>query len=87
MSRFLQNTRALFQRERRGFAQTFEKSKLKIKGFGVYPNSYEAIIVVVSSFAEQLGNYADEILKLDNIDASNACVRVNFPNENMEGKN
>jgi hypothetical protein len=63
-----------------------KQSKLKIiKGFGVEPNSREVVIVVVSSFTGQLGNWAaiqaDEIFKLDIIDAFTTYVRVSFFNE------
>ena len=67
------------------------QSKLKVKGFGVDPNSKEAVTVVVSSFAGSLGNWVadhtDEIFKLDSIDALTAYVRVSFSNEDLEGKN
>ncbi len=35
-----------------------KQSKLKVKGFGIDPNSREAVIIVVSSFTGQLGNWA-----------------------------
>ena len=45
----------------------------------------------MSSFTGQLGNRAannaEEIFKLDNIDALTAYVRINFSNEDLEGKN
>ena len=45
----------------------------------------------MSSFTGELGNWvannADEILKLDNIDALTAYVRLGFSNEDLEGKN
>ena len=47
--------------------------------------------MVVSSFAGSLGNWAadhaDDIFKLDSIDALIAYVRVSFSNEDLEGKN
>jgi len=68
-----------------------KQSKLKIKGFGIDPNSREAVTVVVSSFTGHLGNWAayhaDEILLLDNIDALTAYVRISFCNEELEGMN
>jgi len=68
----------------------FLNSKLKVKGFGVYPNSREAVMVVVSSFTGLLGNWAadhaDEIFKLDSIDTLTTNVRVGFSNEDLEGK-
>ena len=68
-----------------------KQSKLKVKGFGVDPNSKaEAVTIVVSSFTGPLGNWAadhtDEIFRLDSIDALTAYVRVSFPNEDLEGK-
>jgi hypothetical protein len=45
----------------------------------------------VSSFTGHFGNWAadhaDDIFKLDNIDALTAYVRVNFSNEDLEGMN
>ena len=68
-----------------------KQSKFKVKGFGVDLNSKEAATVVVSSFTGSLGNWvadrSDEIFKLDSIDALTAYVRVNFSNEDLEGKN
>jgi hypothetical protein len=65
--------------------------KLKVRGFGVDPNSREAVTVVVSSFTGSLGYWdavhADEIFKLDSIDAFTTYVRVGFSNEDLEGKN
>ena len=67
------------------------QSKLKVKGFGVDPNSKEVVTVVVSSVTGSLGNWVadhtDEIFKLDSIDALIAYVRVSFSNEDLEGKN
>ena len=45
----------------------------------------------MSSFTEHLGNWAadqaDQICKLDNIDALTAYVRVSFSNKDLEGVN
>jgi len=45
----------------------------------------------VSSFTGSLGNWAvdhaDEILKLDSIDALTGYVRISFSHEDLEGKN
>jgi hypothetical protein len=64
---------------------------LKVKGFGVDPNSKEVVTVVVFFLTGSLGNWvADhtyEIFKLDSIDALTAHVRVRFSNGNFEGKN
>jgi len=66
-------------------------SKLKIKGFGIVPDSCEVVTVVVSSFMGHLGNWAadqaGEIFKLGSIDALTAYVRVRFSNEDFEGVN
>jgi hypothetical protein len=52
--------------------------ELKVKGFGIYPDSREAVTIVVSSFTGNLGNWAedhaDEIFKLESIDALTAYV-------------
>ena len=67
-----------------------KQSKLKVQGFGVDPNSKEVVTVVVSSFTGPFGNWAadhaDEIFRLDSIDALTAYVRVSFSNEDLEGK-
>ena len=68
-----------------------KQSKLKIKGFGIDPNSREDVTVVVSFFTRHFCNraadHADEIFKLGNIDALTAYVRVSFSNEDLEGMN
>ena len=68
-----------------------KQSKLKIKGFGIDPNSREFVSVVVSFFTGHLGNgaadHADEIFKLDIIDVLTPYVRVSFSNEELEGLN
>ncbi len=67
-----------------------KQSKLKYKGFGIDPNPREAVTVVVSSLTEKFGNWdadhVEEIFQLNSIDALTAYVRVNFSNEDMEGK-
>jgi hypothetical protein len=59
-------------------------SKFKVKGFGVDPNSREVVTVVVSSLTGSLGNcaadHADEIFKLDSIDALTTYVHLSFSN-------
>jgi hypothetical protein len=68
-----------------------KQSKLKIKGFGLDPYSREVVTVVVSSFTGHLGiwaaDHADEIFKLDIIDALNAYVHISFSNKDLEGMN
>jgi hypothetical protein len=67
-----------------------KQSKLKFKGFGIDPNSREAVTVTVSSFTGRLGNWAaghvDKIFQLKSINALTAYVRVSFSNEDLEGK-
>ncbi len=67
-----------------------KKLKFIVEGFGVDPNSKEAVTVVVSSFTGSLDNWdadhTDEIFKLDSIDALTAYVRVRFSNDDLEGK-
>ncbi len=69
---------------------TLKQPKPKGKGFGIDPNSREAVTVVVYSFTGQSSNWAadhaEEIVKLDSVDALTACVRVGFSNEDLEGK-
>jgi hypothetical protein len=91
MSRFLQKLEHCSGGNAVKLHNPLKQSKLKIKGFGIDSNSREAGTVVVSSFTGHLGNWAgdhaDEIFKLDNIDALTAYVRVCFPNEHLEGIN
>ncbi len=91
MSRFLQKLELCNGENLEILHDHLKQSKLKVKGFGVDPNSKEAVTVVVSSFTGSLGNWAadhaDEIFKLDSIDALTTFVRVNFSNEDLEGKN
>ncbi len=62
-----------------------------MKGFGIDPDSCEAVTDRVSSFAGKLGNWdadhVDEIFNLNSIDALSAYVRVSFSNKDLEGKN
>ncbi len=59
--------------------------------YKIYSNSREAVTSVVSSFTGQLGNWvanhANEIFKLNSIDALTTYVRVNLSNEDLDGKN
>ena len=68
-----------------------KQSKLKVKGFGVDPNSREVVTVVVFYFTGSLGNWAadhsDEIFKLDSIDALITYALFSFSYENLKGKN
>jgi len=53
-----EETRALFIENARIVHNHLKLSKLKIKDFGIDPNSREAITVVVSSFTGHSGNWA-----------------------------
>ncbi len=70
--------------------ETLKHLNLKVRGYGIDPNSREAVTVVVSSLMGQLGksaaNHAEEIIKLNSIDALTAYVRVSFTNKDLEGK-
>ena len=91
MSRFLQKLEHCSGENAEKLHDRLKQSKLKIKGFGIDPYSREAVTVIVSSFKGYLGNWAadhaDEIFKLDSIDALTAYVRVSFSNEDLEGMN
>ena len=91
MSRFLQKLEHCSGENAEKLHNHIKECKLKIKGFGINPNSRDVVTVVVSSFTGHLGNWAadhaDEIFKLDNIDALTAYVRVSFSNEDLEGMN
>jgi hypothetical protein len=90
LSRFLQKLELCNGENPETLHDHLKPSKLKVKGFGVDPNSGEAVTVVVSSFTGSLYNWAtdhaDEIYKLDSIDALTAYVRVSSSNEDLEGK-
>ena len=64
---------------------------MKIKRFGLDPNSREVVSFIVSSFTGPLGNWTadhvDDIFQLESIDALTAYVRVTFSNEGLESKN
>jgi len=82
LSRFLQKLELCTGENAENFHDHLKHSKLKVKGFGVDLNSREAVTAVVSSFTGTLGNWAadhaDEIFKLDSIDALTAYVRVSL---------
>jgi hypothetical protein len=91
LSRFLQKLELCTGENPEILHYHLKQSKLKIKGFGVDPISKEVVTVVVSIFTGSLGNWAadhaDEIFKLDTIDALTIYVCVSFSNEDLEGKN
>jgi hypothetical protein len=91
LSRFLQKLELCNGENAEILHDRLKQSKLKVKGFGVDPNFREVVTVVVSSFTGSLGNWAtdhaDEIFKLDSIDALTAYVRVSFFNLDLESKN
>ena len=66
MSRFLQKLEHCSGDNAEVLHNHLKQSKLKVQGFGIDPNSREAITVVVSTFTGHLGNqaadHADEIL-------------------------
>ena len=78
LSRFLQKLELCTGENAEILHEHLKQSKLKVKGFGVDPNSREDVTDVVSSFTVSLGNWvadhADEIFKLDSIDALTAYV-------------
>jgi hypothetical protein len=90
LSRFLQKLELCNGENPEIFHDHLKQSKLKVKGFGVDPNSKEAVTDGVSSFTGSLGNWAadhaDEIYKLDSIDALTAYVRVSFFQRRLGGK-
>jgi hypothetical protein len=68
-----------------------KQSRLKIQGFGINPDSNQAVVILVSSFTGKLGNWASdhttEIYALQTLDELIAYVRVGFSIEDVEGKN
>ncbi len=91
LSRFLQKLEHCTGEDAEELHDTLKQSKLKVKGFGIDPNPRESVTVVVSTFTGHLGNWdadhAEDIFKLDSIDALTAYVRVSFSNEDLKGKN
>ena len=87
VSRFLQKLKLCTGENAEILHDHLKQSKLKNKGFGVDPNSKEAVTVVASSFTRPLGNlaadHADEIIRVDTIDALSAYVRVSFSNKDL----
>jgi hypothetical protein len=89
LSHFLQKLTPCTGEDAEELHAILNQSKLKVKGFGIDPNSREAVTVVVSSFTGKLGNCAadvDEIFQLKSIDALTAYVRAGFANEDLEGE-
>ena len=91
MSRFLKKLELCSGENAEVLHDHLKQSKLKVKRFGVDPNSKEVVKVVVSPLRGSLGIWAadhtEEIFKLDSIDALTAYVRVSYSNEDLEGKN
>jgi hypothetical protein len=91
MSQFLQKLEHSCGENAKKLHNHLKQSKLKIKGLGIDSNSREVVTVAMSSFTGHLGNWAayhaDEIFKLDSIDALTAYVLVRFSNEDLEGMN
>ena len=58
MSRFLQKLEQCSGENAKKIHNHLKQTKLKIKGFGIDPNSREVVTVVVSSFTRHLGNWA-----------------------------
>jgi hypothetical protein len=79
LSQFLQKLEHCTGENAEALDDHLKHSKLKVKGFGIDPNSREVITVVVSSFTGQMGNWAadhaDENFKLNSIDAFTAYAR------------
>ena len=57
LSNFLQKLTPCTGEDAEELHDSLKQSKLKVKGFGIDPNSREAVTVVVSSFTGKLGNW------------------------------
>ncbi len=60
LSPFLQKLTPCTCEDAEELHDTLKQSKLIVKGFGIDPNSREAVTVVVSSFTGQLSNWASD---------------------------
>jgi len=82
MSRFYQKLELCTGENAEILHDQLKKSKLKVKGFGLDPNSKEVVTGLVSSLTGSLGNWvadhSNEIFRLDSIYALTAYVRVSF---------
>jgi hypothetical protein len=91
MSRFLQKLEHCNGEDSTKLHNHFKQSILKIKGFGINPDSKQGVVVLVSSFTGKLGNWASdhstEIYELTTIDDLIDYIRVGFSIEDVEGKN
>ncbi len=83
MSRFVQKLEHCTGENAEVLRDHLKQTKFKIKGFGIDPNSREAVMVELSSFTRQLiiwvAAHADGIFKLDSVDAFTAYFCVRFP--------
>jgi hypothetical protein len=91
VSRFLQKMEHCNGEDSVKLNNHLKQSRLKIQGFGINPDSNQAVVILVSSFTGKLGNWASdhtaEIYALQTLDELIAYVRVGFSIEDVEGKN
>jgi hypothetical protein len=91
MSRFLQKIEHCNGEDSVKLNNHLKQSRLKIQGFGINPDSNQAVVILVSSFTGKLGNWASdhtaEIYALQTLDELISYVRVGFSIEDVEGKN
>jgi hypothetical protein len=90
VSRFLQKMEHCNGEDSVKLNNHLKQSRLKIQGFGINPDSNQAVVILVSSFTGKLGNWASdhtaEIYALQTLDELIAYVRVGFSIEDVEGK-
>ncbi len=91
MIRFLQKIEHCNGEDSVKLNKHLKQSRLKIQGFGINPDTNQAVVVLVSSFTGKLGNWASdhsaEIYDMKTtLDELIAYVRVGFLIEDVEGK-
>jgi len=91
VSRFLQKMEHCNGEDSVKLNNHLKQSRLKIHGFGIDPDSNQAVVILVSSFTCKLGNLAAdhnaEIYGLQTLNDLITYVRVGFSIEDVEGKN
>jgi len=82
MSRFWQKLEHCNGEDSTKLHNHLKQSRLKIQGFGINPDSKQAVVVLFSSFTRKLGNWASnhstEIYELATMDDLINYIRVGF---------
>ena len=91
MSRFLQELEYINKEDSTKLHNHLKQSRLKIREFGINPDSKQIVVVLVSSFTRKQGKWASyhstEIYNIATVDDLIDYIRVGFSIEDVEGKN